>query len=76
MTDAPVIAAKDIDGLPRHMLTRGAGAVSEGRVDSREGHGEFVARAGHGCVNRALPAWKKLTAPRPVARSGIPASGV
>lgn len=50
MTDAPVIAAKDIDGLPRYMLTRGVVAVTGGK--------------------------KKLTAPGPVARSGILAGGV
>ena len=27
-------------------------------------------------VNRALGTWKDLTAPRPVQRSGIPATGV
>ena len=36
----------------------------------------FVAREPRGTVNRALSAWKELTAPRPVERSGIPASGV
>ena len=51
-------------------------AVTDGTLDSREGHGEFVAREPRGTVNRALSAWKELTAPRPVERSGIPASGV
>ena len=27
-------------------------------------------------VNRALSAWKDLTSPRPVARSGVPVTGV
>jgi dihydropyrimidinase len=27
-------------------------------------------------VNRALSAWKELTAPRPVVRTGVPATGV
>lgn len=65
-----------VKGLPRYTLTRGVVAVAEGRIDSHEGHGEFVARAPRPAVNRALSAWKALTAPRPVARSGIPASGV
>jgi len=63
-------------GLPRFTLTRGVVAVTEGKVDSHEGHGEFVAREPRPAVNRALSAWKELTAPRPVLRAGIPASGV
>ena len=31
---------------------------------------------GNGTVNRALSSWKELTAPRPVERTGIPATGV
>ena len=50
--------------------------ATEGKVDSHEGHGEFVAREPRGTVKRALSAWKELTAPRPVERSGIPATGV
>lgn len=65
-----------VKGLPRYTLTRGVVAVTEGRIDSHEGHGEFVARAPRPAVNRALSTWKALTAPRPVVRSGIPASGV
>ena len=41
-----------------------------------EGHGKFVKRKPSGAVNKALSSWKDLTAPRPVQRSGIPASGV
>ena len=63
-------------GLPRFTLTRGVVAVTEGKIDSHEGHGEFVAREPRGTINRALSEWKNLTAPRPVQRSGIPASGV
>ena len=44
--------------------------------ESEKKHGEFVAREPRGQVNRALSAWKDLTAPRPVQRGGIPASGV
>ena len=74
--DYNVFEGQTIKGLPRFTLTRGVVAVTEGKVDSREGHGEFVAREPRGQVNRALSAWKDLTAPRPVQRGGIPASGV
>ncbi len=74
--DYNVFEGQKVKGLPRYTLTRGVVAVTEGKVDSREGHGEFVAREPRGTVNRALSAWKELTAPRPVERSGIPASGV
>ncbi len=74
--DYNVFEGQTVKGLPRFTLTRGVVAVTEGKVDSREGHGEFVAREPRGQVNRALSAWKDLTAPRPVQRGGIPASGV
>ncbi|HMQ41952.1 MAG TPA: dihydropyrimidinase [Paracoccus sp. (in: a-proteobacteria)] len=74
--DYNVFEGQHVKGLPRYTLTRGVVAVREGKVDSHEGHGEFVAREPRGQVNRALSAWKELTAPRPVERSGIPASGV
>ena len=74
--DYNVFEGQHVKGLPRFTLTRGVVAVTEGRVDSREGHGAFVGREPRGTVNRALTAWKELTAPRPVARSGIPATGV
>ncbi len=74
--DYNVFEGQKVKGLPRYTLTRGVVAVTEGKVDSHEGHGEFVAREPRGTVNRALSAWKELTAPRPVARSGIPATGV
>lgn len=74
--DYNVFEGQKVKGLPRFTLTRGVVAVTEGKLDSREGHGEFVAREPRGNVNRALSAWKELTAPRPVERSGIPASGV
>jgi dihydropyrimidinase len=50
--------------------------VTEGKVAPKEGHGQFVGREPKGAVNRALSTWKELTAPRPVQRLGIPASGV
>ena len=74
--DYNVFEGQTVKGLPRFTLSRGVVAVTEGKVDSREGHGEFVAREPRGQVNRALSAWKDLTAPRPVQRGGIPASGV
>jgi dihydropyrimidinase len=51
-------------------------AVHDGEVRTQEGHGEFVKRDPNGTVNKALSQWKELTAPRPVERTGIPASGV
>ena len=74
--DYNVFEGKVVTGLPRYTLTRGQVAVTEGKVDTREGHGQFVARPPGAPVSRALSAWKELTAPRPVQRSGIPASGV
>ncbi|SIS62397.1 dihydropyrimidinase [Paracoccus saliphilus] len=74
--DYNVFEGQKVKGLPRYTLTRGVVAVREGALDSREGHGKFVAREPRGQVNRALTKWKDLTAPRPVERSGIPASGV
>jgi dihydropyrimidinase len=74
--DYNVFEGKEVTGLPRYTLTRGKLAVSEGRVQTEEGHGQFVPRAPGPAVNRALSTWKDLTAPRPVQRAGIPASGV
>ena len=51
-------------------------AIHDGEVRTQEGHGEFVSRQGNGVTNKALSTWKELTAPRPVERSGIPATGV
>ncbi len=74
--DYNVFEGQKVKGLPRYVLSRGVVSVADGKLDSREGHGQFVAREPRGTVNRALSAWKELTAPRPVERSGIPASGV
>jgi dihydropyrimidinase len=74
--DYNVFEGKHVKGLPRYTLTRGMVAIDEGAVTTREGHGEFVAREPFQAVNRALSAWKELTAPRKVERTGIPASGV
>ncbi len=74
--DYNVFEGKEVKGLPRYTLSRGMVAVADGKVQSREGHGQFVARDPNGSVSKALSTWKDLTAPRPVVRSGIPASGV
>ena len=74
--DYNVFEGKTVQGLPRFTLTRGHVAVYDGDIRTQEGRGEFVARAPNGAVNTALSSWKELTAPRPVQRSGIPASGV
>ncbi|MGB3280874.1 MAG: dihydropyrimidinase [Pseudorhodobacter sp.] len=74
--DYNVFEGKAVKGLPRFTLTRGKVAVHDGEIRTEEGHGAFVAREPNGAVNRALSTWKELTAPRPVQRSGIPATGV
>ncbi|SIS73864.1 dihydropyrimidinase [Phaeovulum vinaykumarii] len=75
--DYNVFEGKEVKGLPRYTLSRGLVSVAEGKVCTQEGHGRFVARKpGEEAVGRALSTWKALTAPRPVERSGIPASGV
>ncbi|MGQ0611151.1 MAG: dihydropyrimidinase [Paracoccaceae bacterium] len=74
--DYNVFEGKRVKGLPRYTLTRGQVAVTEGAVTTHEGHGRFVGREARPAVNRALSAWKDLTAPRPVARTGVPATGV
>jgi dihydropyrimidinase len=74
--DYNVFEGKVVKGLPRYTLTRGHVAINDGKVETREGHGQFVGREARPAVNRALSAWKDLTAPRPVSRTGIPATGV
>ena len=74
--DYNVFEGKKVKGLPRFTLTRGHVAVHDGEIRTREGHGQFVKRPANTPVNTALTVWKDLTAPRPVVRSGIPASGV
>ncbi|WP_292289398.1 dihydropyrimidinase [Marivita sp.] len=74
--DYNVFEGQHVKGLPRFTLTRGHVAVHDGEMRTQEGHGTFVKRPGNGTVNRALSKWKDLTAPRPVERSGIPATGV
>jgi dihydropyrimidinase len=74
--DYNVFEGKKVKGLPRFTLSRGHVAYYDGELRSREGHGQFVAREPNGTVNKALSTWKDLTAPRPVERTGIPATGV
>jgi len=74
--DYNVFEGHTVKGLPRFVLTRGQVAVDDGTVQTQEGHGQFVGREARPAVNRALSTWKELTAPRPVQRSGIPATGV
>ncbi len=74
--DYNVFEGQHVKGLPRYVLTRGQVAVMDGEMRNEEGHGKFVAREPNAPVNRALSQWKDLTAPRPVERTGIPASGV
>lgn len=74
--DYNVFEGKEVKGLPRYTLTRGQVAVMDGEIKTQEGHGKFVERAPNTTINTALSTWKELTAPRPVSRSGIPATGV
>ena len=74
--DYNVFEGQHVKGLPRYVLTRGQVAVMDGEMRNEEGHGKFVAREPNAPVNRALSQWKDLTAPRPIERTGIPASGV
>ncbi len=74
--DYNVFEGMQVKGLPRYVLTRGQLAVNDGKLQSEPGHGKFVKREANGAVNKALSSWKELTAPRPVERTGIPATGV
>ncbi|MEM1365322.1 MAG: dihydropyrimidinase [Pseudomonadota bacterium] len=74
--DYNVFEGKKVKGLPRYTLSRGHVSVMDGEVKTQEGHGKFVKREPNGTVNKALSQWKELTAPTPVERSGIPATGV
>ena len=74
--DYNVFEGKRAAGLPRYVLSRGRVMAEEGVLRPAEGHGRFVARDPAGAVSRALSTWKDLTAPRPVVRGPIPATGV
>jgi dihydropyrimidinase len=73
--DYNVFEGQKVTGLPRFTLSRGRVGFDDGKVVPKEGHGQFVARAPRPAVNRALSQWKDLTAPRPVTRSGMSATG-
>jgi dihydropyrimidinase len=66
--DYNVFEGVQVTGLPRFTLTRGQCVVTEDRLDTEEGHGQFVARKPFPEANRALSTWKELTAPHPVMR--------
>lgn len=74
--DYNVFEGQHVKGLPRFTLTRGHVAIHDGELRAEEGHGQFVKRPPKGAVSQALSSYKAITAPRPVERSGIPASGV
>ena len=74
--DYNVFEGQKVVGLPRYTLSRGRVGYDDGKVIAKEGHGQFVAREACPAVNRALSAWKDLTAPRPVQRSGMSPTGV
>ncbi|WP_319529201.1 dihydropyrimidinase [uncultured Cohaesibacter sp.] len=74
--DYSVFEGKEVTGLPRFTLSRGKVLVEESTLKTEEGHGQFVGRQPYTAVNKALSTWKELVAPRPIVRTGIPASGV
>ncbi|TWF54844.1 dihydropyrimidinase [Neorhizobium alkalisoli] len=74
--DYNVFEGREVTGLPRFTLSRGKVVYADGKILSKEGDGQFVAREPLTAPAKALSTWKELTAPRKVERSGIPASGV
>jgi dihydropyrimidinase len=74
--DYNVFEGFEVTGLPRFTLTRGQVAIVEDEIKTQQGHGQFVAREATNPVNRALSQWKELVSPRPIERTGIPATGV
>ena len=74
--DYNVFEGQHVKGLPRYVLTRGMVAVMDGDLREKQGHGQFVSREPNATVNTALSKWKELTAPQPIERTGIPATGV
>ncbi len=71
--DYNVFEGIEVTGLPRITLSRGRIAYEDGEVKAETGDGEFVERPASPPTNQALSAWKELTAPRKVERTGIPA---
>ena len=74
--DYNVFEGFKVKGLPRYTLTRGKVAINDGKVQTEQGHGKFVAREPNNPVNRALSTWKEISAPHKIERTGIPATGV
>ena len=74
--DYNVFEGFKVKGLPRYTLTRGKVAINDGKVQTEQGHGQFVAREPNNPVNRALSTWKEISAPHKIERTGIPATGV
>jgi dihydropyrimidinase len=74
--DYNVFEGHKVKGLPRFTLTRGHVAIHDGECARRKAMASSWGARPRPAVNRALSQWKDLTAPRPVARSGIPATGV
>ncbi|MGD9918937.1 MAG: dihydropyrimidinase [Paenirhodobacter sp.] len=71
-----VFEGVEVHGLPKYTFSRGTLAWDGTKCLTAEGYGEFVKREPGMPVTKALSTWKEVTAPRPIARSGIPASGV
>ncbi|GGE23945.1 dihydropyrimidinase [Aureimonas endophytica] len=71
--DYNVFEGFELKGLPAVTLSGGRIAYRDGEVRAETGAGRFIERPSHAPVGRALSTWKDLVAPRPVARSGIPA---
>lgn len=74
--DYNVFQGQKPKGLPRYTLCRGRAAFEEGKGRPAPGRGQSTRRAPRPAVNCALSAWKQMSAPRPVSRRGIRASGV
>ena len=68
--DYNVFEGREVTGMPRYTLSRGQVVWGEeGSNEPRPGRGRHVRRPAFPAVNRALTAWKELTAPRAVQRS-------
>lgn len=66
--DYNVFEGIEVTGLPRFTLTRGYVAIREEEINTRQGHGEFIARDAFPAVNKSLSKWKAITSPRKVIR--------
>ncbi len=66
--DYNVFEGIEVTGLPRMTFSRGRVAYADGDIKADTGDGRFIERPPHSPVNKALSAWKELTAPRKVER--------